>query len=265
MTSLQSIFVRFEHWLERIATQYFIFWNRHKVGILGTIVLNLVLAILFMVFELKSRPYIHDPSVLVDFDREYEIKPEPEPDEIRPILPKDAIDPKYEWEAIRNIAVDATKEDLNPGLTDEKNIDADELYQDAQRIRDQMKQNREMWEEAQTSDAINIPNVEDKNVKPKEQGQFKGPSVISYFLEKRKALRLPVPAYKCEGGGRVVVDIEVLRDGTVSRASIDASNSVIDACMNAAAIDAAKSSLFNVGTSAPARQQGSITYLFVPQ
>jgi hypothetical protein len=259
------MFVRFELWLERIANLFFNFWNRHKVGILGTIALNMVLAVLFFVFELKSRPYLHDPTVLVDFDREYEIRPEPEPEEIRPILPRDAIDPKYEWEAIRNIAVDATKEDLNPGLTDEKAIDADELYQDAQRIRDQMKQNRELWEEAQNPDAVNIPNVEDKTIKPKEQGQFKGPSVISYFLENRRALQLPVPAYKCEGGGRVVVDIEVLRDGTVGRTSVDASNSVIDDCMNAAAINAAKASRFSVSSNAPTRQQGSITYLFVPQ
>ena len=57
----------------------------------------------------------------------------------------------------------------------------------------------------------------------------------------------------------------VLTDGTVGKATIDAQNSVIDDCMNQAAINAAKASLFNVSSASPSRQKGSITYLFVPQ
>ncbi len=256
---------QFEGWVDRIAHAFFMFWNRHKVGILGTIALNMVLAILFFVFELKGRPHPADPLVLVDFEREYEILPPKEPEVSDPLLPQDAINPLKEWEAIRNIAIDATNEDLNPGLSDEKKIDADELYQEAQRIRADMQRNKEMWENSQDAEALDIPNVEEKKVEPSEIGHYKGPTVISYFLKDRKALRLPVPAYKCEGGGQVVVDIEVLTDGTVGKASIDTQNSVIDDCMNQAAINAAKASLFTVAASAPSRQKGSITYLFVPQ
>ncbi|MDX9847023.1 MAG: TonB family protein [Tenuifilaceae bacterium] len=265
MDRVNSIFFRFERWLDRVGHEVSLLWDKHKVGFLGTIAINLVITILFFVFELKSRPYLYDPTVLVDFERQYEIAPERIPEEREPLLPKDALDPMTEYEAIQNIAVDATKEDLNPGLIDEKNIDADELYQDAQRIREQMQQNRQLWEEAQTVDADAIPNVQEKIVTTAEEGQFKGPAVISYFLENRRAVRLPVPAYKCENGGRVVVDIEVQRDGTVSRASIDTSNSVIDECMNSAAIAAAQASRFTVSGNAPTRQRGSITYLFVRQ
>lgn len=265
MGRVNLILNKFELWLDKVADLFFIFWDRHKVGILGTIALNLVMGILFFVFELRSRPYLHDTMVVLDFDREYAIIPEKEPDVYEPPLPKDAIDPQQEWEAIRNIAVDATKEDLNPGLTDEKQIDADELYQEAQRIRENMERNREFWEESQNLDEINIPNVEEKVITTAEEGQFKGPTVISYFLEGRNARRLPVPAYKCEGGGRVVVDIEVDRDGTVSKVSIDESNSVIDDCMNKAALEAALRSLFSVDLTAHPKQKGSITYLFVRQ
>lgn len=263
MPNQQNIFIQFELWLERIAHLFFEFWDRHKVGILGTIALNMVLTILFFVFELKSRPYLHDTMVVLDFDREYEIVPEKEPEIPEPLLPKDAIDPNYEWEAIRNIAIDATKEDLNPGLRDEKDIDADELYQDAQRIREQMQRNRELWEESQNID--DIPNVEEKVVPDVEEGHYKGPAVISYFLEGRRARRLPVPAYKCQNGGVVVVDIEVQNNGSVVRATIDTANSVIDECMNTAALEAARASLFSTSSNAPARQGGSITYMFVPQ
>jgi len=40
---------------------------------------------------------------------------------------------------------------------------------------------------------------------------------------------------------------------------------VIDDCMNNAALEAAKASLFSADGAAPPRQRGSITYLFVPQ
>ncbi len=256
---------QFEVWVDRIAHAFFLFWNSHKVGILGTIVLNMVLVIFFFVFELRGRPHPNDPLVLIDFEREYEIIPPKEFEEPEPLLPQDAINPLQEWEAIRNIAIDATKEDLNPGLTDEKSIDADELYKDAQRIRDDMQRHRELLENLQDEEAIDIPNVEEKKIEPEEIGHYKGPTVISYFLKNRRALRLPVPAYKCEGGGQVVVDIDVLTDGTVGKASIDTQNSVIDDCMNQAAINAAKASLFNVSSASPSRQRGSITYLFVPQ
>jgi TonB family protein len=265
MSRVNHILAQFELWLETIANQIFSIWNRHKVGILGTIALNLLIAILFFVFQLRSRPHLHDTMVVLDFNREYEIVQEKEPEAAQPVLPRDAIDPKFEGEAIRNFAVDATKEDLNPGLTDEKNLDADELYRDAQRIREQMQQNRDLWEAAQNIEAVDIPNTKEKLIPDNEIGQFKGPTVISYYLEERKAWRLPVPAYKCERGGQVVVEIEVQRDGKVIKATIDRNNSVIDECMNNAAQEAAKESIFSPSETAPAKQKGSITYLFVPQ
>jgi TonB family protein len=265
MPIFKNSIIRFELWLDNLSEQVYLFLSRHKVGILGSIALNMIAIILLLSFEMSSRKHLYETIVLVDFDREYEILPEQEEEVRDPILPKDAIVPEYEYEAIRNIAVDATKEDLNPGLIDEKNINADELYQEAQRIREQMQRNKELWEETRGDEALNIPNVDDKTIVPQDEGQFKGPTVISYFLEGRKALHLPVPAYKCEFGGRVVVDIEVSINGTVAKATIDTANSVIDECMNNAALEAARNSLFTVSPQAINRQKGSITYLFVRQ
>jgi TonB family protein len=265
MSKSHNRLFHFELWLEKIADLFFTFWNRHKVGILGTIVLNMIALILLLSLELRSRTHLYETIVMVDFDREYAIIPEEEELETEPLLPRDALDPNYEYEAIRNIALDATKEDLNPGLVDEKKIDADELYQEAQRIREQMLRNRELWEESQGIDEDDIPNIEDKTITPLDEGQYKGPTVISYFLEGRKARYLPVPSYKCELGGRVVVDIEVLRDGRVAKATIDIANSVQDPCMNAAAMEAARASFFTKSPQADTPQKGSITYLFVPQ
>ena len=73
---------------------------------------------------------------------------------------------------------------------------------------------------------------------------------------------LEVPAYQCEGGGEVVVGITVNPSGEVVAAKVASGG---DDCMREAALEAARNSLFNIDDSAPARQSGTITYLFIPQ
>ena len=69
-------------------------------------------------------------------------------------------------------------------------------------------------------------------------------------------------AYQCEGGGEVVVGITVNPSGEVVAAKVASGG---DDCMREAALEAARNSLFNIDDSAPARQSGTITYLFIPQ
>ena len=61
--------------LELVATRIFNLWQRHKVGILGTIVIQLLIAILFLFLEIKSRPYIIETQVQLDFQREFDVEP----------------------------------------------------------------------------------------------------------------------------------------------------------------------------------------------
>ncbi len=236
--------------------------NQHKVGLLGTIVVHLLLIIVFLVLKIETRKEYYGSTIEMEFEEPSEAEIIHE--KINPILPPDVLKPEYESEAIRNFAVDATQKDLNAGLGDEKNIDADELYREANDVYERMKQNREFFEQAQKDIEANIPNTPEKSISKEKEGQFKGPTVVSYYLLGRKALWLPIPSYKCELGGQVVVSLEVNADGTVANASIDRANSVTDDCINSAAIAAAMASRFS---SAPAsgRQRGSITYLFVPQ
>ena len=78
----------------------------------------------------------------------------------------------------------------------------------------------------------------------------------------RTSRYLAVPAYKCEGGGEVVVEITVNRAGDVTNARVVEGG---DECMRSSALGSARRSRFNIDDSAPARQQGTITYIFIPQ
>ncbi len=255
---------RYEQIIENLASSFFGFWYAHRVGILGTIAVNMLLAVVFMLTEMQSHAHLYESYMQIDFEREFTLNPpekiEKEPNE----APEKHPDPE-QYEAVRNVAVDATSTELNPGLTDEKALDAEEIYREAARVREQMQANRQKWDEAQQTLEPNVPNTPEKNTAPAETGKYQGPAVISYYLLGRKALYLPVPAYKCEAGGQVVVDIEVNPNGTVGRATIDQSRSVADDCITQAALRAANDSRFSASSASSNRQRGSITYLFVPQ
>ena len=78
----------------------------------------------------------------------------------------------------------------------------------------------------------------------------------------RTSRYLEVPAYLCEGGGDVTVSVTVDRAGKVTGARVTEGG---DDCMRESALRAARNSLFNIDNSAPARQTGTITYIFIPQ
>jgi TonB family protein len=97
-----------------------------------------------------------------------------------------------------------------------------------------------------------------------ESQAYKGPSIVSYYLEGRVATYLPVPSYKCLKGGDVTVLIEVNKQGYVVNAEIDKHNSNSDECLHRAAIDAAERARFSTSQK-PGNQKGNIVYRFVPQ
>ena len=112
-------------------------------------------------------------------------------------------------------------------------------------------------------DSASLPS--DNDGKKKEDKKYSGPSVVSYFLEGRKASKLSIPAYRCMGAGEVTVLITVDNSGTVIAAKVDESCSSEDGCLRAFAIRAARLSRFSADPNAPARQQGNIVYKFIAQ
>lgn len=162
---------------------------------------------------------------------------------------------------IRNIAVDASSQ-----LKDDRNTDADKLYQDAERLRQELSggRNAALQDEDMTGDAVDLGH-ESKERKDRKGKEYSGPSVVSYNLDGRKASRLSIPAYRCIGGGDVTVIITVDNAGYVVNAKILEDVSSDDRCLREFAIRAARMSRFSSSSSAPLKQQGEIVYRFIPQ
>lgn len=95
---------------------------------------------------------------------------------------------------------------------------------------------------------------------------YKGPTRIYYDLFGRNHLYLPIPIYKCEGSGKIVLSIEVDQNGVVQKAQIaNRESTASDPCLIETAINTALLSRFNPDTNSPRIQIGMLTYLFVAQ
>lgn len=103
---------------------------------------------------------------------------------------------------------------------------------------------------------------ENKSTKPKYQGAC----TVSYRFEEpvRNHANLYIPAYTARGGGVVVLDVWLDRNGTVTSARVASST---NSSLNQIALQAARNynTQFNIDGSAPQSHKGTITYTFIAQ
>lgn len=103
---------------------------------------------------------------------------------------------------------------------------------------------------------------ENKTTKPKYQGTC----TVSYRFEDpvRNHANLYIPAYTARGGGVVVLDVWLDRNGAVTSARVASST---NSSLNQIALNAARNyhTQFNIDGSAPSSHKGTITYTFIAQ
>lgn len=240
--------------------------ERNKVAVSVTVMAYLVGLFVFASVRIEISSDRVMQGVLVEVAPEVEPEPEPEremPEEEKKPVPAEVRD-------VRNAASNATAQ-LDGGLKDDKGTKANDIYKDAQQLDAKLAASRAAYEqmESELAALAERPRSNDQRKGNQEterkQSRVSGNVTVEYDLEGRDAVYLPVPAYKCHNGGRVVVNITVNRSGDVISASVNKGRSSDDPCLCENAVSAAKGSSFNAGTSFPARQNGTITYLFLSQ
>ncbi len=101
---------------------------------------------------------------------------------------------------------------------------------------------------------------------PRSESAVKGNTNITYKLNNRYDTKLEVPVYMCQYGGVVVINIAVDKHGKVVSAKVDEESSkTTDLCLLKAALKSAKNTHFNRKNEASRIQMGSITYRFIEQ
>ena len=113
-----------------------------------------------------------------------------------------------------------------------------------------MRANREAYEQGLAEERAIRERRGKEDGAERQDRKVKGRVTVSFSITDpvRTSRYLEVPAYLCEGG--------------VTHASVASGG---DDCMRESALRAARNSLFNIDNSAPVRQTGTITYIFIPQ
>lgn len=234
------------------------FRRDNNAGLYLTIAVHLVVLIVLLStrigFEIRE-----ENAFVLDFTREEELEKQVKEEQFKEEISKELDDIIAGRTPVRNVVVDAGSR--NRALRDDRFKNPNQVYDEAKALQAKLDAAKRDAEREQGSDDVSAKQNEVK----KEAQPYRGPSVISYTLEGRKAVSLPIPVYKCVAGGDVSVAISVNRRGYVVAASVIDNASASDNCLREYAIKAAKSSRFTASSSASEKQTGEIVYRFVAQ
>jgi len=222
-------------------------------GLLGTISLHLLVLIIFLLARLDKVHDVHRETIVIEFDEQTyktleQLIQENKADdsEVKPLS----------QEAIKNIAVN-TANQLNEKISTEKYIE--QLKEELNIDELNAQNNKSLGQE---------PIVQSEKPLPVKRGQkpmyYKGPTRINFFLVGRTGRYIHIPVYKCQGSGKVVIDIVVNQQGKVISTSVASANTS-EECIIETALESAGISLFNIDMEAESRQKGTISYEFVAQ
>ena len=230
-----------------------------KAGLYITAIIHLAVIIVLLVCQIGYSVQ-RENSFVLDFTKQEEKEAQEQKEELHrsAIAQLENMLSAVRSQPVRNVTVNRSQ------LKDDRNTDADQLYRDAERLAQDLKDGQHRQQD-NPDDYVQDPVTPPSDPKPRKQETYSGPSVLSWSLDGRKASRLPIPAYRCVGAGEVTVIITVNNQGTVVDAKVDDGASSKDGCLRSFATRAARLSKFNASATAPARQLGTITYLFIAQ
>ncbi len=231
---------------------------------MGTLVFHILLFSVFLLADIDIKGNVKEEEILIEF-----------PDEIlEPELPEEVEEDQPAQESMQaentnnqsNIASNRLARENTTTNTDEF---FDDDYMKELEAAQQLRSNVSSQLSKKTVDIgdlkMPVETTEGMDRDSIKNIIYAGESNIVYYLENRYHISLPVPVYLGQGGGTVIVDIKVDRDGRVIDASPRSNTSKADKQIFTFAKEAALHTVFNSDKSAPAVQSGSIHYTFVAQ
>lgn len=235
----------------------------NRLGLCVTVIVFLVVAIAFVSAKIVTKISETPDTIYIELDMTevVEQKPEEKKDKPKP-TPRTNID----YSKVRNLSSnESVKEEELKEVRN--NISDKELREAAAKVEQGMRDNLNAYEQGLSdADAIGKPAPK-SNTESESDGKTsrrKGNVTVSYSFTDptRHATYLVKPAYRCEGGGEVIVTAELSQSGKVISAKVESGG---DACMRQVAVQAALGSTFDINNEAPKRHEGTITYIFIPQ
>ena len=233
----------------------------HRVGLCVTIIIYLLLAIVAVASKITLGKRSEAKSIYMELPELQALEDENERLRQEIERRKNSMD----WKSIRNVT--SNENALNENLADDRGTRTAELNRLSSEVAERVKANQQAYERG-------LAEAEAAGRRPAEEGsaqddkrtdtRVKGMVTVTLSIKDpvRHSRHLEVPAYRCEGGGEVIVSVVVNQRGEVTSAWVESGG---DECMQQTAVESARNSRFDINNSAPAKQQGTITYIFIPQ
>jgi hypothetical protein len=231
---------------------------------MGTLIFHILLVSAFLLAELDRKGNPQEEAFLIELP---DLLPEEEPVEEQQELQESEPVSTQASAALSQTQSNRTNMASNRLAQNEKFFDEEYLreLQDAQKlvsdVNSQLAKEKVNWED------IKMPEQSTEGMHRDSISNtiYTGESNIVYYLENRYHRRLPIPVYLSQGGGKVIVDITVNRQGTVIQAEPRKSPGIRDEQLYLYAKAAASRTVFNADPAAPEPQKGTIHYTFVAQ
>ena len=234
----------------------------HRLGLSVMVIVYLVLGIVFFASKIVIGSKPHMQGIYVDLQTLEELEAEKERLEREIQMQQSQLD----WSAVRNLQSNESM--LNENLRDDRGTNTSEINESARDIAAGMAANRAAYEaglaEAQSILTADRESSDRDKQTQRQDVKYTGGVTVRFEFKNpvRTSRDLVVPAYKCEAGGQVVVNVVLNQGGEVISARVASGG---DERMREEALKAARASTFNIDNSAPARHSGTITYTFIPQ
>ena len=231
----------------------------NRIGLCVTIIAFLTIAIIFVLAKIGPSKRVAPDTIYIDMSTVELL--EKERDRLEEEIRRKQSD--IDWNSIRNLS--SNENALNENLEDDKNTNTAELNSSAEATEREIQANREAYERGlREANAIGKNKPTTSGGKEKKDSKRKGSVTVSFSFKNpvRYSRHLVKPAYRCEGGGEVIVSAVINQSGKVISAVVTSGG---DECMRETARTSALNSTFDINTNAPAKQQGTITYIFIPQ
>ena len=239
--------------------------KEHRHGVMGTVIFHLVLAIFLVCVGISRLDSQQRMEIEIDM-------PEPE------IVQQKQEEQKKKEQILQQSADEEVNEMLRSLAVNEDAVKKNAETQPHERVEEYIEQIQEEIDsdyggryranknKHYKEDSIRVQRDKKERMLDSLQSTvYVGKSSVSYNIKGRYKTYLPIPVYKCEFGGKIVVAVVVNRQGRVIKAEVVDAESNKAESLREVGVDAALKSELNVDEKAPERQTGTITYNFVKQ
>jgi hypothetical protein len=226
------------------------FYRDNINGIIVTLLFHIVIFSCLYLSQFRIKNTIKETELIIDFSE---------------FIPKPSL------QLVQNENQSSNGEMLHSNiasnrLSRQQNNIVDEQYQneleEAQSLLNDVK--KQLDRQIPTIENLRMPDAPKANPEDMKDKIYSGESNIEYFLENRFHIKLPIPVYLAQGGGKVKVEIWVDRMGNVIKAEPAIEPSLSEQVLSYAKTAALRTK-FNQSNDAPAQQRGYIIYTFIPQ